>query len=203
MTRKLLSPLVALYLFLFAFVEISTLVREDAQADSVYKSTDPSGKVVYSSKPKNSTFKPAELPQIAKGEVKLADRELETCHSHGGVNCAWGPDGDGSAICYDGFKGAVTRYRASCTVPKLEVTEVSDLSSEGTFTVFVRNSKSVEAKSPKVIFRPMVGIEYKISGPPSIEPFGGGEFVYIPADPLSRYPRPDAGQLDLTCANCP
>lgn len=33
-----------------------------------------------------------------------------TCSSHGGVNCHFGPDGDGSAICNDGWRDSTENY---------------------------------------------------------------------------------------------
>lgn len=35
------------------------------------------------------------------------------CSGHGGVNCAAGPDSDGSVICNDGWRDSSVRYRCS------------------------------------------------------------------------------------------
>lgn len=175
-----------------------------ASAESVYKSTETSGVPMYTSKPKGSEAKPADLPPIMKAEVKLSDKELSTCTNHGGINCKAGPDEDGSVVCYDGFKAAVTRYRFSCTTPKLEITEISELTREGTFKVVVRNLQAIDAKTPKITFKPDTSTEtVTLKGPDLIEAYGVGEFIYSPYADIKLYKSPDAGLLDITCANCP
>jgi len=171
----------------------------------VYKTVDKDGNVHYSSKPPAKGAKPANLPEIMRAEVKLTEKKLETCDKHGGVNCQAGADKDGSVICYDGFAEATARFRFSCSAAKLEISDVSDLSPAGGFTVFVRNSKSVKAAEAALIYKPQGGKEVKLSGPSEIEPFGVAEFVYEPArgkEESLALAKPGLAELDVVCANC-
>ncbi|MDC0358119.1 DUF4124 domain-containing protein [Oligoflexia bacterium] len=177
-------------------------VTATAQARPVYKWEDSEGTVHFSSKAPGPNAKPAELPEISRGEVKLTKRALVSCGSHGGINCQAGADQDGSVICYDGFKGASARYRFSCNSPKLEIAEISD-TREGTFSVFVRNSKSVDASKPAVLFKLETGRRVKLSGPEEIEAFGLAEFKYESDGNNLLIGKVSLAQLDLTCANCP
>ncbi|MFM1847116.1 MAG: hypothetical protein RL417_590 [Pseudomonadota bacterium] len=171
----------------------------------VYKTVDKDGNVQYSSTPPAKGAKPADLPKIMRAEVKLTEKRLETCDKHGGVNCQAGADADGSVICYDGFTEASTRFRFSCSTAKLEISDVSDLTKSGGFTVFVRNSKSVKAAEAALIFKPNGGQEIKLNGPTEVEPFGVAEFVYEPPkgkEESLALAKPTLAELDLMCANC-
>jgi len=171
----------------------------------VYKSVAADGSVRYTSKPPQKGAKPADLPQIMRSEVKLSTTQLKTCDQHGGVNCQAGADKDGSVICYDGFTEATARFRFTCSTAKLEISDVSDLTNSGGFTVFVRNSKSVAASQASVIFKPKTGGEVKLQGPAEIEPFGVAEFTYEPPrgkEESLASAKPTLAELDLLCANC-
>ncbi|RIL10248.1 MAG: hypothetical protein DCC75_04780 [Proteobacteria bacterium] len=184
---------------------LSVLFLGAAQAGPIYKWQDEQGVIHYSTKPNASNAKPADLPPITRGDVKLAQIRLVSCDGHGGINCKLGADSDGSVICYDGFRGATARYRFSCNSPKLEVSDISGPEDDGTFKVFVRNSKSVTAEEPAVVFKPSQGQGVKLKGPKEVEAFGMAEFIYSPQlDSTGAASEPPTyAQLDITCANCP
>ncbi len=170
----------------------------------MYKYQDADGVIHYSNKPMKGG-KPVQLPQIMKGEVKLTSQKLISCDKHGGINCQAGSDSDGSVICYDGFREASPRFRFSCNSAKLEISDVSDPREDGSFTVFVRNAKSVAASKTALRYKPEGGREVKLNGPSEIEPFGVAEFVYEPAVKAKEgemLNKPTLAQLDVICANC-
>ena len=193
MSRKLI-----LYTVLFSFFlwPAGTLAE-------VYKWEDAQGKVHYTSKPPSPDAKPAKLPPITRGDVKLAPVKLVSCDQRGGVNCQLGPDVDGSVICYDGFREASARFRFTCSSPKLEVTDISELTPEGSFVVYVRNAKSVAAAKPIVTFTGSANKEIQLIGPQEIAPFGMGEFVFQPPLGAKLAKKPSHEQLVVACANCP
>ncbi len=189
--------------YTLGFTSLILTLASAALAAPVYKVTDKDGNITYTSKAPSKGAKPAQLPEIMRGEVKLVDQKLVTCDKHGGVNCQAGPDHDGSVICLDGYKEASTRFRFSCNSPKLEITDISEPSSEGKFTVFVRNTKSVAAQKPIVLYKTRDGKEVKITGPETIDPFGVAEFQYSAGDGKIIAARPTLADLNLACANCP
>lgn len=169
----------------------------------IYKWKDEDGVTHYSSEPVENAKK-AELPEINRGDVEIPSAGLLSCSNHGGINCQAGADEDGSVICYDGFTEASPRYRFSCLSPKLQITEVSEVNEDGTFTVMVRNSKSVAASMPAVLYRPEHSpTEHKLSGPDKVEAFGVSEFKFVPRDADIPLSKPDLAQLSVKCANCP
>lgn len=175
-------------------------------ADKVYKWKDERGVTHFSNKSTNNPeAKIAKLPEINRGEFKLVEQQVATCDGHGGIDCSAGPDTDGSVICYDGFQGAITRYRFSCNSPKLEIAEVGDLEEDGSFSVFVRNSKSVAANKPALYVKPPEGRELPLAGPDQIDAYDVGEFRFIGDDnqTVTLRKKPTIAQLQLTCANCP
>lgn len=174
-----------------------------ALAAPIYKWTDSQGITHYSSRPTNPAASQADLPKIMRAEVQIPKVKLESCKSHGGINCKAGADSDGSVICYDGFKGAAGRFRFSCNSPKLEITNVSDLTPEGNFSVFVRNSKSVKAEKASVLYKAENGQRVKLIGPENIDAFGVAEFTFEPKDVDSPRKAVTIAQLDVLCANCP
>jgi len=195
----LVCPVALLTLALFASPSL---------AAPIYRFEGPDGKVIYSSKPPTKDAKAADLPPIMRAQMKLPKQDQISCAPHGGANCQLGPDTDGSVICYDGFRGAANRYRFTCNTPKLEISDISELTREGNFSVFVRNSRSVKAAAPSVIFKPEYGTSFKLSGPNEIEPFGLAEFIYqAPANvaetEVALLQKPDLTQLDVVCGNCP
>lgn len=185
------------------FLLVALFLPSVVLASPVYKVVGKDGKVTYSSKPPGKDAKPAELPEIMRGEVKLVEQKLVSCEKHGGVNCQAGPDSDGSVICLDGFKGASPRFRFTCNSPKLEISDVSEVSPEGNFTVFVRNTKSVAADKPVVVYTSKAGKEFTIKGPDTIDAFGVAEFQFINADKKAVIEKPTLAELNLNCSNCP
>ena len=183
-----------------------TLALPLPSAAQVYKWEAPDGTIHYSTTPPRAGARPAQLPKIMRGEVKATGRKLISCEKHGGINCQAGPDSDGSVVCYDGFRDASPRFRFSCSTAKLEVSDISEVSEAGGFTVFVRNSKAVAATEAAVIFRPGEGKrEEKLTGPREVEPYGVAEFTFTPRGPRSgliQLSRPTLAQLDVVCANC-
>lgn len=170
----------------------------------VYKWEDSSGGIHYSNKPPSKSAKPAELPPIMRGEVKVPVKKLVTCEQHGGVNCKLGPDKDGSVLCYDNFRESNERYTFVCNSPKLEISDISEVDENGAFTVFVRNTKSVAANEAALIFKLPSGKQEKLKGPREIDAFGIGEFGYEGGDPKEIIrEQPTIADLTITCANCP
>jgi Domain of unknown function (DUF4124) len=181
------------------------LATPPAAKCQVYKTVDKDGNVQYTSKPPKKGAKPAELPKIMRAEVRLTEKRLETCDKHGGVNCQAGADKDGSVICYDGFTEASARFRFTCSTAKLEISDVSEVTESGGFTVFVRNSKSVKASESALIYKPQGAPEVKLNGPTEVEPFGIAEFTYEPPKGKQEslaLSKPGLAELDVVCANC-
>lgn len=173
-------------------------------AQSVYSWKDEKGVVHYSTNPQgNPGAKSVKLPTINKADVKVSKQEYATCHGRGGIDCQAGADGDGSVICYDGFKEAIASFSKNCNSPKLEVSQVSEVNKSGSFTVIVRNTKSVEAQGPTLEYAFESGKKIPLQGPATIAPFGIGEFRFVGNEsyraPLSGVKE---GELFTTCANC-
>lgn len=183
----------------------SVLCANSALAAPIYKWKDKNGVVHYSSKPGSAQAKPAELPKIMRVKMDPPRTDLSSCKSHGGINCRLGPDKDGSVICYDGFVDASTRFLFSCSSPKLEIADVSQPDKEGNFTVFVRNTTSVEAKGAEVFYiSRLLESKTKLDGPSLIDSFGVAEFYFQP-EALRKEQRPKSvvtSELKLTCENC-
>ena len=134
--------------------------------------------------------------------MKLAETTLATCDSHGGINCEAGPSPSGSVICFDGFQGAAARFIFSCSSAKLEIAQISDITKEESFSVIVRNVKSVSAQAPELYLKVDSTTDLTLIGPAEIEPFGAGEFVLDIKDAgrLSRTPKKQ--DFRLLCKNC-
>lgn len=181
-------------------------VANGAQADNVYKWQDDQGNVHYSSKAPVKNAQPANLPPIMKGNVKLASAKITNCDRHGGVDCKRQADADGSVVCMDGFKGSVEKFKLTCTSPKLEIADIGDIKKDGTFSVYVRNSKPVAAQKPVVALIQKDNQELLLKGPQEVEPFGLAEFSIKPEgkkaliDPASV--RLNPSKIKLSCANC-
>lgn len=188
---------------LFAGLLVSSLIAQaPASADTVYSWKDAQGKVHYSTKKGAPGAKPAKLPEITRGDYKVVAPKIPTCKEHGGIDCQSGPDGDGSVICNDGFTGALTRYSFNCNSPRLKIADISDLEEDGSFKVFVRNEKSVEADRPSLFIKMPDGNELELEGPKNIEAFGLAEFSFKPKGSEVVKEKPFATSLLLSCANC-
>ncbi|MCB0353028.1 MAG: DUF4124 domain-containing protein [Bdellovibrionales bacterium] len=192
-----------LVVYLICYLILGISFAESLLAAPVYTWTDESGVVHYSSTQDSKRAKPAELPEINRGEVLIKKTELVSCADHGGIDCQAGSDQDGSVICYDGFRGATARYRFTCASPKLQITDVSELSQDGSFRVTVRNSRSVEANSPAVLYTPDQGPEVSLSGPEKIGAFEVAEFLFTAKNSDIPKEKVTIAQLNVVCANCP
>lgn len=178
---------------------ISLFLTSTVLADSVYKWVDENGVVQYSSKPIAGAA-PAKLPQIMRGEYKLADPNKTSCAQHGGINCEAGADADGSVICADGYKDAMTRYRFHCNTAKIAITDISTQKEDGTYVIAIRNNKSVQAEKVSVTFVEESGAETPLEGPSEIAPFGVESYTLSTFNPLEQ--QPQAIQFQLRCLNC-
>lgn len=188
----------AIYFLLVSLLSVSAT----AVAEKIYKHVEPDGTVSFSSSPPAPGAKPADLPEINRGEMTIAGKPLETCARHGGINCQAGPDTDGSVLCFDGYEHASARFRFSCSSTQLEIAEIGDLSDEGIFSVMVRNSKSVAAEAPELYLRQQQGDEITLIGPAEIEAFGVGEFVLDIKDAGRIEEKPRSQDFRLLCKNC-
>jgi len=167
----------------------------------VYTWVDEKGVTHYTSEKPTKNAKPAELPEIMKGEVKLGSG-AKSCEQRGGINCQAGPAKDGSVICYDGFEDAAARYIFHCSSPRLKVSNISEVDENGRFSVVVRNSNSVEALDPKLIFKVDSRTEFELEGPETIAAFGVGEFEFAPPLKPSEPIKVSEAQLTVRCKNC-
>ena len=173
----------------------------DAAAQKIYKYTDEQGRTRYTTDAPTNGARPATLPRItiAPYEAK-APAGPKSCARHGGFNCAAGNDADGSVICFDGFRDSMERFNFSCTAAKLSINEIKERDGGNTFTVFVRNLSGVDAARPVVVFRTSTKDRREITGPEKIEAYGVAEF-HISLKPFDM--KPQAANLEATCANCP
>ena len=172
-------------------------------AESVYSWKDDKGVTHYSTNPSsNPNAKIKDLPVITKADVKVVKQNFSSCAGHGGIDCQAGADSDGSVICYDGFTGALTNFRSNCNSPKLEINEITEMNSSGSFTVIVRNIKSIEASAPSVTYKTKSGAESKLIGPPKVDPFGIAEFRHVGKSLTTSKEVVARSQLKLGCANC-
>ena len=170
-------------------------------ADDVYRIETADGSVSYTSKPPSQGAKPAKLPEITKGEFKIADSNKKSCEKHGGIDCSKGQDSDGSVICNDGFVDASARFIFSCSGPKLVISDILPPSDKGEIKVFVRNLKSVKAEKPSLLLK--LGEEkVVIPVPNEIEPFGMAEFAVILDESRRLDTAPKESDLILDCTNC-
>jgi hypothetical protein len=152
-------------------------------AEPIFKWTAPDGHIVYASKPPSPDSKPALLPPIVKADIKLTDKAIENCSSHGGIDCGKGGDPDGSVICADGFKDALTRFKTYCAGGKLFAEHILEVKREqgattGILTVQVRNATRLPAKGIIVQFTARNGDKLKLEGPTEIEALSSAEYTY-------------------------
>ena len=189
---------------IYAFI-LQFLITVYTYAD-IYKWTDPkTGAVYYSTKQGDKEAKAVDLPPLLREKRKgyksiQPNKELKSCVNHGGINCQAGPDGDGSVLCYDGFKDASPRFRFSCSSAKLSVTEVSPTNENGSFTVTVRNETSIKAVGAKVLLTSVEGTSISGTGPENIEPLAIAEFEFKTSLPSGK--KPAISQFFAKCNNC-
>lgn len=189
-------------LALMGFVAFANVF--EVSAGPLYTWTDAKGVTHYSSSPKARDAKPAALPPIMRGEVKLAQAKVVSCDKHGGVDCRAGADSDGSVVCGDGFRDASLRFRFSCSSPKLEIADISPPGQDGSYSIYIRNHRSVTAQKMKVAVKQPDGVEALLAGPDQIEAYGLAEFQGIQAagETFSGQ-KPSPADVTISCANCP
>jgi hypothetical protein len=194
------------YIFLFLIAFFAALSYSTSVfADPVYKVMGPDGSPIFTTEKPSANAKPADLPPINKGDMALPKIELVTCDQYGGIDCTAGPDSDGSVICYSGFKGATNRFRFSCNMPKLEVTEITPFNEQNAFSVFIRNEKSVIAQDPEIYFETPAGKRERLIGPKQIDAFGLEEYIFKSKNPQDFLPNEKVtiAQITVSCMNCP
>jgi hypothetical protein len=172
-------------------------------AQELYKQQDASGRIIYSSKPKEGDI-PHVLPTIARKNIEIvADK---TCMTHGGNSCESGPDTDGSVICMDGYKEALSRFNFNCRTAKLSIVN-KNLTSDGLLRVVVRNSAAALAKDVSVeykhktefsnTFEKLIGI-----GPEKINGFESGDYLFNLPNSLELIRQNIVDKFEITCENC-
>lgn len=185
------------YLFCILTLTLDSLRAED----KIYRWEDTSGVAHYTSKAPSKASKPVNLPALPRAEYRMSlGRNFDlTCDRHGGVNCQSGADKDGSVICFDGFTGASSRFKLTCSSPRLEILDISV--EEKTLKVSIRNTTSIKAKKPVIWLKLSSRDIRPLEGATEIEPFGVGDFT-LKLDERSFIPKPTPGMFNVTCANC-
>ncbi len=177
-----------------------------AWAAPVYKTTDSRGHEVYSNSPGEKTTKPHSLPEIMKGSFRApaSAKVSKGCTDHGGLDCASGPDVDGSIQCKDGVRTSGLLFRYVCPMAKLEVVEVVQVPGSSTASLIIRNVRSVVATKLVVKIRGKSSAALHLKGPPTLEEGAIGVYeVYIPKGVLPGGSQEvSRNQLWITCANC-
>ena len=172
----------------------------------VYKTTDSKGHTVYSNSPGGKAAQPHSLPAIMKGSFRAPSsaKVSKGCTDHGGVDCASGPDVDGSIRCKDGERTSGLLFRYVCPVAKLEVVEVVQAHGSSTASLVIRNVRSVTATKLVLKIRGKSSSALTLKGPPTLEEGAMGVYeVYIPKGVLPGGSQEvSRNQLLITCANC-
>lgn len=151
------------------------------RAEDIYVAESSSGVPFFSSSPLQNSKK-ADLPPILwEGEMKarqnkpegatettipqkapkhltnkinskVKDRKLESCITHGGINCEKGADKDGSVICADGFTESSALFSMRCSEGKLSIVDIKpgefNKKNIATYTLYLRNTGAKAVKSP-------------------------------------------------------
>lgn len=184
-----------LKVFLSFFPLVTCLSAVEAQ---VYKWTDQDGVTNYSSVKPHEAATPAELPPIVREKVTADPIKLSfSCSSHGGINCSAGPDQDGSVICLDGFRDAMTRFKFRCASTQLTALEIEKM--EDHLSVWVRNEKQIEAVEVAIQMTLPTGEAIIAEGPSAIAPSELVEFTFRGIDLEQVY---TLAQIQPTCRNC-
>ena len=185
------------------FLMLALVTATVAVADPIYRQINKDGSITYSSKSPSPAAPPADLPLLQRSPIGKDPKEktIQSCRQHGGVDCHAGADTDGSVVCLDGFTAAVERFLFSCSEAKLRIAEISALGTDGGFSVFVRNEKSVTAQVPKLFWKANDSEEILLEGPTEIAAFELGEFKFVPAGKVELR-SPKRAQLRVSCQNC-
>ncbi len=170
----------------------------------VYKWTDETGNVHYSTKKADPTAKVAELPELTKGEVPPPSPDsLQTCFSHGGIDCMVGEDEDGSVICKDGEKNSMERFLFNCKEAKINLENIGEVSKEGDFPIYIRNKSGVKAKKVKVDYQVDASHKASLTGPAEIAPFALAEYLLPAIYFIDGKSTADKKSVKVSCENCP
>lgn len=188
-------------IFVGCIVALCLLTNSALAEDKIYRWEDSSGVAHYTSKAPSKDAKPASLPKIQRNEYRMSlGRNFDlTCDRHGGVNCQAGADKDGSVVCFDGFTGASSRFKLTCSSPKLEILDIT--TEERLLKVSIRNTTSIKAKKPVIWLRLNSRDIRPLEGPEEIEAFGIGDFS-LKLDDQRFMEKPTSGMFTLNCANC-
>lgn len=176
---------------------IWTLANSHAQ---VYSWTDSKGVRHFSDSPQGAPAHatPSQLAPILRGSISIPSAARRSCGSHGGVDCARGPDNDGSVVCADGFREATLRFAFECTSARLEVVELVREPETESLVVYIRNQAQISAQRVVVAMRK--GIQFEsLTGPPIIEGHGMEGYRLKLSSGVRA---PTAGDIKITCDNC-
>lgn len=198
-------------------------------ADSLYTWKDSEGRTHYSTTPQNPEAKEANLPDIKRENLsekidQLRSATPNTCHQHGGVDCSQGADADGSVVCIDGTRDAITPFQASCLEVKLSygtptllndanevlgtVDQKLSISSQQlsltSVHITLRNRSAVQATGVNIKIVLPGSIPIDIFGPDTVEPFGVADYIF-PIKLVGRLITPHElreARFKVRCENC-
>lgn len=215
----------AVYLFAFLLT-----CAPPCLAQQIYQWTDADGQTHYSTKPDHPNSVAKELPALKKENIDKRITSLkrstpDTCNPHGGIDCARGPDTDGSVFCRDGYRNAVMIFQSYCKEVRLQADFGVLMSGDGSdtlrhspyglegklagriplgLTLNVRNLSGVAAEGVKASFKLRWRIVVDAAGPDKIEPFGNAEYQLL----FSSVAAPpnlvelERATFSLRCSNC-
>lgn len=175
-------------------------------AEPIYRGVDAAGRTIYSSsKPaKNSVV--AALPTIGKWQPRQVTISDATCEKHGGVSCEAGADADGSVVCLDGYRDALSTFKELCQLAKLSVLAAPQRPADSvlSLTVTVKNESAAPANQVLVSFiinkfdPPLL-----FSGPDKIEPYSVADYVVkTTLDEVPLYRKLSVSDVSVECGNC-
>ena len=173
-------------------------------AQELYKHEDSSGHIIYSSKPASPDATPVSLPTIGHKDITIT--QDKTCSTHGGNGCSLGPDVDGSVICEDGFRDAMTRFNFVCRMTKLSLVN-KVVSDDGILRLIIRNMGAAKAKGIVVYYNTHIEVEGSqekliASGPENIEGFQSGDYLLNIPNLLDLTRENIVDKVEITCENC-
>lgn len=210
-------------------LSLIALISTNSFADEIFRWTDQDGQVHYSTQKSDTNASAAELPPLEKEnldeKIKLIKQDTpRNCLSHGGVDCAAGPDDDGSVICIDGFRGAILPHRFRCREAKLksELSLVYEGEDNGVAhsTFIARQNRNKRLREVRVTVRNETEIEafgvqveldipgqvkktLRIEGAEKVEPYGFADYT-VPFDPQNTLTVYQVSGLHyrVHCENC-
>lgn len=179
-------------------------------AEEIFKYVDKNGKVHFSTSPQSGGAK-AELPKVKKEnfDERLQRVRAETppnCEKRGGIDCARGPDVDGSVVCLDGFSGSTLAFHSHCGTIRLQADAPRVLDGAGTLidakvlhsvpsaadsaktvTMTLRSLSALPAEDVRVeLTFPRLPTPLQAEGPTTVDPYGFAEYT-ARLDPIRNY----------------